>query len=112
MDNHGDLASCPNNCIGVDPNAVVVGGTALVASAAIGAVSVASIQAVGVGVGLLGLAALGGGSLVGGSGSCPPLYCRVSLDIAHSIIIISIFQVGTSCRLLGFSTSGIFCPSG
>ena len=108
MDNHGDLASCPNNCIGVDPNAVVVGGTALVASAAIGAVSAISIQSVG--VGLFGLAALGGGSLVG-SGSCPPLYCRVSLHITHSIIIISLFQVGTSCRLLGFSTSGIFCPS-
>ena len=37
LDNHGLLATCPSNCIGVDPNAVVVGGTAIVAASALGA---------------------------------------------------------------------------
>ena len=74
LDNHGLLATCPSNCIGVDPNAVVVGGRALVAASALGAVGVTSIQSIG--VGLFGVAAFGGGAMMA-SGTCPPLFCRV-----------------------------------
>ena len=34
----GELAACANNCPGVNPNSVVVGGTALVAATAIGGI--------------------------------------------------------------------------
>ena len=53
---------------------MVVGGTALVAASALGAVGVTSIQSIG--VGLFGLATLGGGAMMA-SGMCPPLFCRV-----------------------------------
>ena len=33
MDTEGELAACANNCPGVDPNAIVVGGAALAIAA-------------------------------------------------------------------------------
>ena len=57
LDNNGDLASCPKNCIGVDVNAVVIAGPALIASTALGAVGATSIQTIE--VGLFGVANLG-----------------------------------------------------
>ena len=76
MDNHGDLASCPNNCVGMDPNAVVTGGTALaVGGAAAGGLStINTFQTIGAGV--VGLTAVGG-SVMFATGSCPPLFCKV-----------------------------------
>ena len=77
------LAACANNCRGVDPNAVVVGGTAALLSLATAAASL--------GPDLLG-SALGAGSLVAllgvgsmamnatRSNSCPPPRCRSGLN--------------------------------
>ena len=66
----GWSAACANNCIGVDPNSIVIGGTAVVA---------------GAGFGALGYLTLGGGAAAAaGLGSfgllvaCPrPIFCQV-----------------------------------
>ena len=58
----------------MDPNAVVIGGTALAAASAIGGVSLLSPQVLG--VGLLGLTTLGGSALMA-TGVCPPGFCQV-----------------------------------
>lgn len=69
MDNWGRLAQCANNCLGVDPNAVVIGGTAVLAAAAFGGVGL--LQSL---VGLGAIGAVGTGSLVA-MGVCPPPFC-------------------------------------
>ena len=72
IDNFRKLAQCANNCLGVDPNAVVVGGTAVLAASAFGALGA-----------LQGLFFLGSLTTVGTGatlalGMCPgPLFCRV-----------------------------------
>ena len=67
-------AVCANNCRGVDPNAVVVGGSAVLAATAIAAVgSLSSLFPVVFG---LGTVALAGGGLVA-NGMCPIGFCNV-----------------------------------
>jgi len=84
VNTEGQEAVCANNCRGVDPNAVVVGGTAALFSLA------ASVSVAVAGADLLG-SALGAGSLVAvlGVGSmamnstrtaCAPPRCRASFS--------------------------------
>lgn len=80
---------CANNCKGVDPNSVVVGGTALAAAAAIGGLGLFA-PALPVG---LGLALMGGVAVAGRQ--CPPLSCRVR----------------NQCCLLVLVRGRIRCPS-
>lgn len=62
---------CANNCIGVDPNAVVIGGTAVLAAAAIGGLGSLLPAVFG-----LGTVALAGGGIVA-NGMCPIGSCNV-----------------------------------
>ena len=59
QDRDGNLMTCANNCRGVDPNSVIIGGSAVLAAAALGAQSFI-LPAVGMagvgGVGAVGLA--------------------------------------------------------
>ena len=71
IDNWGDLAHCANNCLGVDPNAVVIAGSAVLAATAIGGI--------GIGQSLFGVGAittLGAAGMVA-MGMCPPPFCEV-----------------------------------
>ena len=76
IDNHNELAVCANNCLGVDPNAVVIAGTALTTASAFGFLGPISLQTLG--VGLFGAFTLGGGAYMmsGAGGLCMgPLFC-------------------------------------
>jgi len=64
LDKNKQIANCPNNCIGVNPNAIVSGGIA------VGFAVAASGQVLGAPVGALGL--LGAGAM---NGFCPPGQC-------------------------------------
>ena len=76
-DNFGNLASCPNNCIGMDPNAVIIGGTAIAAATALGGIGTIPTLA-----GLTGMAALGFGTMAA-SGQCPPGSCQVIIHFVY-----------------------------
>ena len=68
------LAICPNSCIGVDPSAIVAGGTALVAGATIS--TLATLPLVPAAIGISGLALMGGGAVA--MMTCQgPFFCRV-----------------------------------
>ena len=76
----GHAAICANDCPGVDPNAVVIGGEAALFSLAVASSIVPDLlgPALGAGVGLAGLG-LGGVSMTrtrSGSGPCPGGQCR------------------------------------
>ena len=71
--------TCANNCRGVDPNSVIIGGGAVLAASALGGQAVA---------GLLGIGAVAAGGAVGAVGvvavnngnQCPASRpCRVSI---------------------------------
>jgi len=70
MDKDNNTLLCANNCKGVDPNAVVVGGTAVLAAAAIAGSSYLLPA-----VGLAGGVALGGPMALG---MCPVFRCRAN----------------------------------
>ena len=75
-DEKGLYAACANNCVGVNPNAIVIGGTAVVAGAGVGALGYLTLgggAAAAAGVGSLGLMA-----------ACPrPLFCQVPTQFFH-----------------------------
>ena len=82
----GHFESCPNNCIGVDPNSVVVGGSAILAATAISGLG--SSGGILGPVGLAGAVGLGGLGTAGAAGAammmmdgmdtmCPPGMCQV-----------------------------------
>ena len=59
----GDLAICSNNCRGVNPNAIIIGGTAVAIAAAVSQtllLSPAAIGVVGLGAGAVGVGAASG----------------------------------------------------
>ena len=75
--------TCANNCLGVDPNSVIIGGGAVLAASALGGQAVA---------GLLGIGAVAAGGAVGAAGvvaanngiQCPANRpCRVSIFLAN-----------------------------
>ena len=108
IDNHNELAVCANNCLGVDPNAVVIAGTALTTASAFGFLGPISLQALG--VGLFGAFTLGGGAYVM-SGACAPLFCRVRTHSSYFVIMkMENYKVGNTCRLPAFTPRGIRCP--
>ena len=76
-------AVCANNCLGVDPNAIIGAGIAAVTATGFGALSAITPM---LGVGVLGLGAVGaagvGGAMLTRS-QCPPLYCRVSFNLIN-----------------------------
>ena len=79
-DEYGEIGTCSNNCKGVDPNAIIIGGSAI---AGLGAVSGLSlIQAAGLAVpGLVGGAQVGA-SMLRNRQNCPYTRpCRVSQQI-------------------------------
>ena len=68
MDTEGSLAGCANDCPGVDPEAIIVGGGLLAAATAGAGLGALPAVAGAVGFGTLGLAAIG--QMVGGA-ACP-----------------------------------------
>ena len=86
MDNWGHLANCANNCLGVDPNAVVIGGSAVLAAAAFGGLGL--LQSV---VGLGAVGAVGTGGLVA-MGVCPPPYCTTVCVLINCAQIFTPFK--------------------
>ena len=59
----GDLAICSNNCRGVNPNAIIIGGTAVAIAATVSQtllLSPAAIGVVGLGAGAVGVGAASG----------------------------------------------------
>merc|ERR1719264_2080243 len=74
-DNGGNNMTCANNCRGVDPNSVIIGGTALAAVASVGGLSALTPGILGVGA----AGTLGGAAVVNQiMNQCPPSRpCRV-----------------------------------
>jgi hypothetical protein len=70
-------AVCANNCPSVDPNPVVVGGTALVLASVVTAVTAGNLLGPMLGAGSI-LAAIGLGmvAMPHRRGACPPGQCR------------------------------------
>ena len=64
--------TCSNNCRGVDPNSVIIGGSAVLGAAA--ATSISLLQGTGLAFGYLGSAGAIGLAL----SQCPFGQCRVS----------------------------------
>ena len=62
---------CPNNCVGVDPSAIVAGGTALVAAATLTTLDILPV------LGISGLALMGGSTLAMMMTCQGPFFCRV-----------------------------------
>ena len=73
QDVNGVTLACANNCLGVDPNSVIIGGGAVLAASAIG-LSSFLLPAAGVGAGAVGLGAAG----FMANGGCLPTQCRVT----------------------------------
>jgi hypothetical protein len=80
--------TCANNCRGVDPNSLIVGGGAVLAAASISALSY--VPSVG-----LGVMFLGGGVMLARQMCLAPIYCRS--------------RTGQCCLLRG-SLGGPRCP--
>ena len=79
---NGNPAVCANNCPGVDPNAVVVGGTALLLAPLAVATAGAAPSLLGPALGagsILAAMGLGGVSMNMRSNACPPGQCRARL---------------------------------
>ena len=71
------FANCANNCVGVDPNAIIGAGVAAFAATGLGAIGILGPM---LGVGALGAGAVGvavGGDMLTRVATCPPLRCRV-----------------------------------
>jgi hypothetical protein len=74
-DRRGKKGTCANNCRGVDPNAIIIGGTAVLAASAIGFTAVQTMGVVGAaGVGVAGV---GGAAAMMMSSGCPRGFCVV-----------------------------------
>ena len=75
-DSFGKIGTCSNNCRGVDPNAIVIGGGAVLTAATVGGLTL--LQAAGMGA--IGIGAIGaGGASAFMSNRCPNTRpCRVS----------------------------------
>ena len=84
------LGVCPNNCVGVDPSAIVAGGTALVAAATLTTLNIIPI------LGISGLALIGGSTVAMMMTCQGPFYCRVG---------------DGCCLVLLDPVFGIVCPS-
>ena len=74
-DSRGQLGTCSNNCRGVDPNAIIIGGTAVLAASGIAVQTALQLG--------LGLAAIPAAPAIGMGASmlmtgCPPGQCLVS----------------------------------
>ena len=68
--------TCANNCRGVNPNSVIIGGGAVLAAATVGGVGYLAP------VGAVGAAAAGGTAALMASMQCPRSRpCRVRIDI-------------------------------
>ena len=89
VDTNGKLAICSNNCRGVNPNGIIIGGTAIALTAAVSGLTLLQPAVLGaVGLGALGAGAVG----VGGAASffrssqCPNTRpCRVSHHMPGSL---------------------------
>ena len=82
---------CPNNCVGVDPAAIVAGGTALVAAATLSTLNILPVV-----LGATGVTLVGGTTLTMMLTCQGPFYCRV----------------GARCCLVVLDpASGIVCPA-
>ena len=76
-DRYGGIGTCSNNCRGVDPNAIIIGGSAVLAAATAGGLTI--LQAAGLGA--IGAGAIGAGaaSVLLNTNQCPHTRpCRVS----------------------------------
>ena len=87
----GTFLNCANNCKGVDPNSMAVGGSLLLAASAIGGIGTL-LPVLGAG----GLAVASVGGLMANS-FCPPLMCRA--------------LAGMCCLLVSGTTGLPTCPT-
>jgi hypothetical protein len=87
----GTFLNCANNCKGVDPNSMAIGGAALLAASAVGGIGTL-LPVVGAG----GLAVAGVGGLMANS-FCLPFMCRA--------------RGGMCCLLVGDTSGGLVCPT-
>ena len=89
-------ANCANNCIGVDPNAIIGAGVAAVTATALG--SLGPVFGIG-GIGAVGAA---GGAILTGAG----------LMLAQSMCFAPFYCISLSgrCCLTVFSINGSVCP--
>ena len=76
------IGVCPNNCIVVDPSAIVAGGTAIVAAATLTTLNIAPV------LGISGLALMGGSTLTMMMTCQGPLYCWVGLRSCLVVLIL------------------------
>ena len=87
QDANGNNMTCANNCRGVNPNAVIIGGTAVLAVAAVSPIS--SLVPLG-----LGAATVGGGAVVIGqmmNRGCPARTpCLVGFNFSF-LYLLSVF---------------------
>ena len=105
-DPYGNVVTCANNCRGVDPNAIVIGGTALLAATATVPVALQVITTLG-----LGGIGLGGAGTVA-NGLCPIGWCNVRSQFDMSkIVTCSSLQVRGRCCMIQNVRGRLRCPS-
>lgn len=98
-DRFGQNVICANNCRGVDPNAILAGGSAIFFTAAFGGLGALAPVIVPA----LGLAAAGGAAMaVGGPafpllGICPPGTCRVGNQCCGLQLVSGQLRCPTNC---------------
>ena len=88
--NNSEAAICANDCPGVDPNAVVVGGITALVSLAAGASLVPNLVSPALGA-AVSLAGLGLGSYAmtrSRVGTCPAGQCRAQLDMQCCRVVV------------------------
>ena len=121
-DRYGVLGTCSNNCRGVDPNAIIIGGSAVLGAAVGGGLSI--LQAAGLGGIGVGAVAVGGASMLRNNAGCPstrPCRVRHSFHLLKNYVdcqfLCLCFQRTclrnrrrtVCCRQIG-SNNGIQCP--
>ena len=76
-DRYGGIGTCSNNCRGVDPNAIIIGGSAVLGATSLGGLTI--LQAAGLGAIGAGAIGAGGASALMNINRCPNTRpCRVS----------------------------------
>ena len=105
-DPYGEVVTCANNCRGVDPNAIVIGGTAVLAATATAPTGLAVIA-----LGLGGVGLVGAGAMA--NGMCPPTMCRVRTQFHHlnKLATYSSLQVRGRCCMFQNVRGMLRCPS-
>ena len=95
-DMNGEVGTCSNNCRGVDPNAIIIGGSAVLGAASAFGTGLTVLQAAGLGGIGLGAVAAGGTSMFLNNARCPntrPCRVRYFLPLGFAVLSITFLSI-------------------